>query len=195
MQSSRAATQPSSHAVPVPMASTSLWCPQPCGILTLTVSPSMWHLHTPALFWGAGVSPGLWVIPGHPTVHRGCVPWARAVAQVWGLLRVLGQGGARGGESRRLFLGSTSHRGTESHGKGLGTGALHPPAHTRTLRRFSSAFIRTRGHQTPGSSFSTSAHSQLPEQKPRSEATLGCQPSLTSPDTLPAMSQERICQK
>lgn len=61
-------------------------CPHPHGIHIPLVSPSMWHLHTPALFWGAGVSPGLWVIPGHPTVHRGCVPWAQAVAQVWGLL-------------------------------------------------------------------------------------------------------------
>lgn len=55
--------------------------------------------------------------------------------------------------------------------------------------------IRTRGHQTPRSSFSTLIQSQLPKQKPRSGAILDCQSSLTSPDTLPSMSQEPIHQK
>lgn len=55
--------------------------------------------------------------------------------------------------------------------------------------------IRTRGHQTPRSSFSTLVQSQLPKQKPRSGAILDCQSSLASPDTLPSMSQEPIHQK
>lgn len=118
---------PHPHGIHIPGVSSSLWCLQPCGIPTLTVSPSMWHLHTPSPFAGAGVSPGLWVTPVHPTGQRGCVSWAQAAAQ--GAAASDGTGWAREGESRRLFLGSTSHTGTGSHGKGW---AQEPCTHQST---------------------------------------------------------------
>lgn len=74
---------PHRHSVPIRVAS-----PQPCP------------------FWGVGVSPGLWVIPVHPTVQRRCVPCAWAVAQVWGLLRVLGQDEQDEGRAGGCFWGA-----------------------------------------------------------------------------------------
>lgn len=89
-------TCPLPYAVPIPMASTSLEFHHPFGVSNLVAAPPSQCPHPRGIstpFGGAGLSSGLWGIPVHPTVSRGCVTWL----QLRGLLQVMGQDGQEKG--------------------------------------------------------------------------------------------------